>query len=189
MDLEQLFLAPVVDELLVHFVGQALDGIEQRARKDPIRKALEIAVGRAIKQYATSSGNAGLAVPLLQRRGFLSQPEVAAQFAEALRRGGAPDAELIGQRWKAALKQPLPERDLTAEARVLLGYFREEADWIELLRSVKEVRALADIQDDVRRLTDTVDAGAAGFGDLEQQLGALRSELAGHRGIDIGRAW
>ena len=69
-------------------------------------------------------------------------------------------------------------RNLTSEAEILLGYFREEADWIELLRSVKEVRALAVIQDDMRRLADTVDVGAAGLGELDEQLRAIRSELA-----------
>lgn len=178
MAFEELFLDPVVDGILVHLLGQAIGHIEQLGKKDPIRKALELAIGRAIKLYVTSNGNADLAGPLLQRRGFLSQLEVAAQFAEALRRGGAPDAELIGQRWQEALKQAPVGRNLTSEAEILLGYFREEADWIELLRSVKEVRALAVIQDDMRRLADTVDVGAAGLGELDEQLRAIRSELA-----------
>jgi transcriptional regulator with XRE-family HTH domain len=92
----------------------------------PVRQALEAAVACAVTQYATGDGRLDIAGPLLTTSALLAQPEVAAEFAKVLARRGAPDADLIGRCWRAALTDPTHTRDFGVEAAALLEAFQAQ---------------------------------------------------------------
>ncbi|MGH3222399.1 MAG: hypothetical protein ACRDPY_27525 [Streptosporangiaceae bacterium] len=101
----------------------------------PVRVAVEIALGSAVARYAMADGKAALTIPLLRPRGFLASAEVAAELAGVMSGGDLGFAEAFGRRWTQALPADAGGRDLTEDARDLLGYVRDEALSLAPLRA------------------------------------------------------
>ena len=97
-----------------------------RAGQDKLRLAVEVALGRAIAQYATANGKTSLAGPLLWPRGFLAQPGTAEILAATLAGRDSADAGALGHAWAQALLAGTRVRDMTEDARDLLGYLASE---------------------------------------------------------------
>ena len=103
-----------------------------QAADSAVRQALETAVARAIRRYATDDARLDISGPLLAPPCLLASPDVAAEFAKVLAGHGPPDAALVGQRWQATLTNPAPLRDMAAEATVLTDFFTAEVTGAEL---------------------------------------------------------
>jgi hypothetical protein len=95
-----------------------------KLRGDPNKNAIKHALRRAIQQYATSRLRLGLVSPLLQKKSFLNQPDVAKELALIVSFEREPDAELIGRKWKASIDNPPSGCDFTREA-TLVNYSLE----------------------------------------------------------------
>ena len=181
MDFAQFFLIPIADALAADLLKLGLVTAERKIKPDdPVRQALVVALGRAIRQYATSDGRLEAARPLQKKRGFLTDPTVVSELAKVLSRDGAPDTALIGQRWRAAMKAPPPGRDFTRESAALLEFFREEAIRVEPLRSIivagntdEIVISLAQLAQDVAKICEMLTA----IMDLPEGLGGIAESL------------
>src|ERR1700730_15252212 len=141
--------------------------------QEPGAAAIELALARAVKRYSTTEAGLSIAGPLLKRKGFLAEPEVAEQFAAVLRHE-APDYDQVGQRWRKALHEAPATWDFDAEAETLLGYFREEVMQLEATRGPLEAHILDDIADNVaalrRELADIQDLIGAGLANVFTNL-------------------
>ena len=159
-------LVPAVDAVLRQLPDQG-----QRDGRRSVRTAVELALGRAITHYATSSGKAGLAVPLLQPGGFLASAEVAAGLAEVMSSEGPGCAEVVARLWGNALPAGARGRGLTEDASELLGYVRAEARKLAPLRALLPAELQAEWRSKARAFPEV----AAGS---REQLSRLREELA-----------
>lgn len=127
---------------------------------DPADQALELALLRAIRQYATPNNGLALAAPWLVPDGLRADPVVRAQLLQELMSPTGAAAEPIGRRWAGASGMP-PDRDYTTEARVLIGYFRDQALRLGPLQRLRQAKVLDDASSVLESLDDTVDAGLA----------------------------
>jgi hypothetical protein len=163
-------LAAAADAIWQHLRGQKRPGEPGPGRY--ARMAVEIALSSAVAQFAMADGKAALALPLLRPDGFLTRSEVARELAEVMRSGDLGFAGVFGQRWSEAMLAAAGGRDLTEDARELLGYLRAEA------RSLAPLRALvpagqAAAPDSPPRTSLDVAVGP------QEQLSRLREDLAG----------
>lgn len=127
-------LAPAADAVWRHLQKQQRAG--EPTPGPPARVAAEIALSSAIARYATADGKAALTLPLLQPHGLMASAEVASELAGVMSGGDLGFAGAFGRRWSEALTAAAGGRDLTEDARELLGYIRAEA------RSLAPLRAL-----------------------------------------------
>lgn len=120
---------------------------------DPPRRALELALLRAVWQYATTQASLALAVPWLPAHLLQADPRV---WAELLK--DEPDPATIAGIWREHLAGPV---ELRGEAELLLGYFRDHARrTVGSDRSVVEAR-LADARGDLAGIEGLAAAGVA----------------------------
>ncbi len=163
-------LAPAVDAVMAHLPGRGRAGGRGSGERQ-VRMAAEIALGRAITRYATSDGKEALAVPLLATEGFLASAEVAAGLAEVLTSGDVSSTEVFARRWGEAMPGRKGGRDLTEDARELLGYVRAEGQQLAPLRGLRPADPQVKDHSRPRSATD------AAIG-MKEQLSGLREELA-----------
>lgn len=163
-------LAPAVDAVMQHLPGRGRPG-GRGSGEQSVRMAAEIALGRAITRYATSDGKEALAVPLLRAEGFLASAEVAAGLAEVLTGGDVSSAEDFARRWGEAMPGRKGGRDLTEDARELLGYVRAEGQQLAPLRRLRPAGPQAGPRS---RPWSSMDVAIG----MKEQLSGLREELA-----------
>jgi hypothetical protein len=158
-------LATAADAVWQHLRGQKRPGEPGAGRY--ARTAVEIALSSAVARYAMADGKAALALPLLRLDGFLASAEVAKGLAEVMSSGDLGFAGVFTQRWSEAMLATASGRDLTEDARELLGYLRAEA------RSLAPLRAFVPADPDgPARASLDVAVGP------QEQLSRLREDLA-----------
>jgi predicted transcriptional regulator len=147
---------------------------------EPARQAVALALGAAIQkyvgpEYGTTSFRSGLARPLLEKDGFLTEHTVADELTQIVRFQREPNYELLGQRWKAALavEDVLTLRDFTQEAKLLLGYFESELRDTEIFRPVFIQKTLDAIADDTETIATFLATSATSLTTIERQLNRL----------------
>ncbi|MGY1631887.1 hypothetical protein ACI784_09310 [Geodermatophilus sp. SYSU D01186] len=154
MDVGTLVIAPAVEAVLSALLHSAASGVGRLRNRDPISKALELALGRAIKDYATTDNGRAIAGPLLVENSFLTEPDVAEQIARVIQASGEPDFSLLGQRWEAALggSETFTAWDFASEAQVLVGYLRDELARLAPTQPILAIHAIGDVGDAVQVL-------------------------------------
>ena len=165
MGFEPIFYMPV--DAIIAALGQhaVTAGLTVRSSDpSPAKSALKLALGLAIKEYATQDNAQVLAKALGGRNGILNQDDVAAEFARALVEDEPMDAELIGRVWRERIKDPSDKIDFTEEARKLIGHFLGQRRWVS---DVRDILAL-------RKIELTAEAAAA----LAAQAAAIEGDLA-----------
>lgn len=126
-------LAPAADAVWRYLRERKRPGEPDPGRS--ARTAVEIALSSAVAQYATADGKAALALPLLRPHGFLASAEVARELAGVMSDGDLGVVDDFGRRWSEALTATAGGRDLTEDARELLGYVHAEARSLAPLRA------------------------------------------------------
>ncbi len=139
-------LAVVLEKIEEAFIGalagKVTDETWTKIRSDAAKIALKGAFAASIQRYATSSLHLDLARPLLEMDGLLTLPAVAQELAQLVRFEREPNAEFIGQMWKASIDNPPPWCDFTAEARRLLDYLQVELRSTDVFRPVFDSKSL-----------------------------------------------
>lgn len=163
-------LAPAADAVWRHLQERKRPGDPGPGRS--ARDAVEIALSSVVALYAMTEGKAALALPLLRPHGFLASAEVARELAGVMSDGDLGFTDVFGRRWSEALAATAGGRDLTEDARELLGYIRVEA------RSLAPLRALGQADpptapDSRQRASLDVALGP------KERLSHLREDLAG----------
>ena len=115
---------------------------------------------------------AALALPLLLPHGFLASAEVARELAGVMSDGDLGFADVFGRRWSEALAATAGGRDLTEDARELLGYVHAEARSLDPLRALGQAGPPAAPSSQPRASLDVA------IGPRER-LSRLREDLAG----------
>jgi hypothetical protein len=153
-----------------------------KLKRDPVKIALKRALGAAIQRYATSQLRLDLAHPLLEKKGFLTFPAVAEEVMQLVRFEREPDAELIGQQWKAALVNPPSSFNFTYEAKCFLRYLEIELRSTDVFRPVfeiKDIKAINDKDEDSATLLTAIEAELKDLNDLiASQFGSLTHYFA-----------
>jgi len=183
IELLAAILGKIADAFLVGLAEKVPDEIWPKIHGDPTKKAIKQALGAAIQRYATSDLRLDLARPLLQKDGFLTLPVVARELTQLLLFDREPNAELIGQQWKASMDDPPPWCDFTAEAKRLLEYLRIELRNTEVFRPVFNAKSLGAIAGHAATSAESLVGIEAQLADLtalmDTRLGDLSRTLGG----------
>lgn len=161
-------LTMIADGFIAALSSKITEETAARLRGEPAKQALRLALGDAIRKYATTGTRLDLAAPLLHQDGVLTQPAVAEQLALVVRFDQEPNYQLIADRWRAALERPPAWRNFNDEARLLLSYLTAELRRTDVFRPVFDSRSLDSIADTARVSVDHLAA-------LEAQLVNLKS--------------
>jgi hypothetical protein len=175
-----LVIGAAAEIILEKLIGASADALVAKLKGDPTKKAMQQAVGVAIKRYAIGT-RLTLARPFLQKNGLLTDPEVAAEFASVLSFDRQPNTKLIGNKWQAALDESPQWRDLSQEAEIILGYFENELKNTEVFRPVFQAKSLSAIESNTAataesltniedQLASIVDLMDARFGELSRHF-------------------
>lgn len=175
-----MILAVAAEKVLSALADKAIKKTWSKLQGDTAQRAFKQALGAAIQCYAGGERLA-LARPLLEKDGVLTDPNVAQELAQIIRFEREPNAELIGERWKAALADPPRERNFTREAELLLGYLENELRGTSVFRPVFDAKSLDSIA------TNAV-ASAESLSNIETRLAALTGLMATRFG-DLTRAF
>lgn len=180
-ELLAIVLEKTGESLLDPLTGKVSGEVWSKLKDASVKTALRHALGAAIQRYATSQQRLDLARPLLEMDGFLTFPIVGNELAQLVRFEREPNAELIGQLWKASLDNPPAWCDFTTEAKRLLEYFQVELRSTETFRPVFDAKSL-----------DAIAAGAAtsteALAHIETQLADL-TQLLATRFSDLSRSF
>ena len=177
IELFVVVLEKIGEAFLGALVGKVSDEVLTKLKGDPAKTALKLALGAAIQRYATSQLRLSLARPLLEKDGFLTLPAVAHELTQLVRFEREPNAELIGQKWKASMDDPPPWCDFTTEARRLLEYLQVELRNTEVFRPVFDAKSLAAIATSAAASTVSLAHIEVQLADLGQLLAARFSDL------------
>lgn len=157
--------------------GKVTSSLWPKLEGDRVQEAFKHALGAAIHQYGSKGSRLNLTKPLLQEDGPLTKPVVADELAKLVLFGQEPNAELIGNRWKAALIDPPQWRDFTFEANLLLDHLRSELRTTEVFSPVFDTESLDSIAADAAVSAESltyIEAKLAGMNDmLDTKLGEL----------------
>ena len=174
-----IVLEKIEEAWLYALTGKITDETWSKLKGESAQTVLRHALGAAIQRYATSQQRLDLARPLLEMDGFLTLPIVDNELTQLVRFEREPNAELIGQQWKASIDHPPLWCDFTAEAKRLLEYLRVELRSTEVFRPVFDAKSL-----------DAIAASAAtsteALAQIEAQLARLAQLLTTHFG-DLSR--
>ena len=136
-------LASAVTQLIVSLVSSLLsDAAKSKLRSRSTRKSVRVALGAAIRSYASSGLRLGLVESLLARDSFLTEKAVADEIAELLLFRRQPDADLIAKRWKNRFQQVPSGVDFIHETGVLLDLIRNELKANPTFQPVFELQTL-----------------------------------------------
>jgi len=141
-ELLAIVLEKIGESLLDALTGKVTDEAWSKLKRDPAKTALRHALGAAIERYGTSQQRLDLARPLLEMDGFLTLPAVRNELAQLVRFEREPNAELIGQQWKASMDNPPPWCDFTSEAKRLLEYLQIELRNTGVFRPAFDAKSL-----------------------------------------------
>ena len=172
-----VILSTVAKAFIGALVGKVTDELRAKLKSDPAQQAFKQALGAAINRYSTTGSRLGLAQPLLQRDGPLTEPAVAAELARLVVFEGVPDTELIGQRWKAALANPPQWRDFTSEAELLLSYLRAELRASEIFNKIFDAESLDSIEANTASSTESLTNIETQLATLNEMMNARLSDL------------
>lgn len=172
-----LILGKIADAFLGALAGKITNEVWSKLQRDPVKIALKQALGAAIQRYATSPLRLDLARPLLEKDGFLTKPTVAQELTQLVRFEREPNAELIGQQWKAALDNPPPWCDFTYETKRLLEYLQIELRSTEVFRPVFDAKRLDAIAASGAASTESLAHLEAQLADLAQLMNTRLSDL------------
>ncbi|NVM23034.1 MAG: hypothetical protein HWN68_14785 [Desulfobacterales bacterium] len=175
-----IVLSFVAEKVFSFLAGKVTDKIWSKIQGDPAQKAFKQALGHAIQRYAVGERLA-TARPLLDKRGLLAAPDVAAELAQVISFEREPNAELIGERWKAAFLDPPKGWNFTEEASVFLGYLINELRGTDVFRPVFDAKSLAVIATSAAVSTESLQR-------IEEQLETLSELMAAGLG-DLARAF
>jgi hypothetical protein len=112
--------------LISKFTGKAADDVWDKLHGSSVKQAFKQSLGLAIQRYANTGTRLSLAVPLLQRDGVLTNDLAAEELSQLLRFERKPNAQLIGDLWRASLNDVPPWRDMAYETELLLKYLEDE---------------------------------------------------------------
>ena len=177
-ELLAIVLEKIGESLLDALTGKVTDEAWSKLKRDPAKTALRHALGAAIERYGTSQQRLDLARPLLEMDGFLTLPAVANELAQFVRFEREPNAELIGQQWKASMDNPPPSCDFTSEAKRLLEYLQVELRSTEVFRPAFDAKSLDAIAASAAASTESLAHIEAELADLAQLLTTRFSDLS-----------
>ncbi|HME09320.1 MAG TPA: hypothetical protein VKG25_19835 [Bryobacteraceae bacterium] len=158
-------------------VGKVAEGLLVKLKGDPAQKAFQKALSAAVLHYSSTFANFNLARPLLSKDGPLAEPEVAAELTQVVRFEREPDYALIGERWKAAVSFGPSWRDFTAEARLLVSYFRNELRATDVYRPVFDSKCLSAIAEQSTIAADALTGLEAQLSGLQAMMDARLGQL------------
>lgn len=115
--------------------------IFEKLKKSSVQEAFQQAIGTAIHRYAVSGSRLDLAKPLLRENSPLVEPSVAVELSHIIRFERRPNAELIGQRWRASIDNPPQWRNFTLEAEMLIQYIETELRNNEVFRAIFDAKS------------------------------------------------
>ena len=185
-------LGIVGDKVLIAIIGKgaekATDALIKLIKNDKSKKAFQQALGQAIQRYATNGNRLTYAKPLLEHDGPLTEGVVAGELARILKFGEKPDYHLIGSRWKLSFEQAPAWIDFDAEAKLLVGYLREELRVSEVFGPVLDsnnlnainlnVANIGDILENIEnQLNEIHQMAVVRFGDLVQAFGHASGDI------------
>lgn len=159
-----------IDALAEHVAGDLYDKI----KGEPSRKAYKRALARAIDRYAAGD-RLILAAPLLDKKSILADEEVADELAQIMRFQGAPDLEVIGSKWKAALPDVPAIYNFTEEGQRFVGFLTDELRETDVFRPAFEAKAL-------ERSAFSAEVAADSLENIEEQLADLNELLTSQLG-------
>src|SRR6266567_3966311 len=177
-ELLAIVLEKIEEALLDALTGKVANEVWGKLKVDPAQTALRHALGAAIQRYATSQQRLYLARPLLEMDSFLTLPAVSNELAQLVRFEREPNAELIGQQWKASMDNPPPWCDFTSEAKRLLEYLQVELRSTEVFRPVFNAKSLDAIAASTTASTESLAHIEAELADLAQLLTTRFSDLS-----------
>lgn len=164
------------DSFFGELISNVTDDLYKKLNGDPVKRAYKIALGNAIKRYATKD-RIVLARPLLKRKSILSDKEVATELAKLLRFGDTPDLFLIAQKWQSEIKNPPKNEDFIENAKLFLFFLEEELRNSEVFRPAFEANDIRAIAFDARVSTEmqrSIEAHLEGISQiLDNRLGEL----------------
>ncbi len=170
-----VILTMVTEAFINALVDKTTSELWTKLKGDPAQNAFKQALGAAIHRYGTTGSRLDLARPLLQKGGPLTEPVVAAELSQMVRFDREPNAELIGQRWKAAITAPPQWRDFTSEAKLLLDYLRAELRVTDVFSPVFDAESLDSIAVDAS-------SSAESLANIETQLATMNDMLEARLG-------
>lgn len=159
-------VAEKVFELLAPIIAE---GIYNKLKRAPAKRAYKRALGAAIERYAKGE-RLVLAQPLLTKKGLLDDQEVADELAQLLRFEGEPNLERMAAKWKSALGDSSSGYNFVDEARLLVGYLEDELRASEVFRPVFEA-------EDLNQIAISAEQSPALLENIEIQLEGLRDLL------------
>ncbi len=172
----------IFDALLYAGSEKVVDEAWGKLKDNEANKAFKLALGTAIKQYAKTGMRSALTGPLLDENGLLTEDPIVEELVQILRFQREPNCELIGERWKAMIKNPPQERNFTVEAQVLINCLKDALQNSEVFTAVFELKSLSAINVNVStsaRALINIEAGLVGLRDMmNSQLGELIGVLA-----------
>ena len=138
-----------------------------------VKRAFNKALSAAILRYARQRYSA-LTAPLTGRKSPLKNTDVATEISYLLRFERDPDYQIIGKAWQASFDVPPPGHNYTEEARILLGFIKDELQNTNTFRPVFESHNLNDIAENAQESADVL---ANIQLDLEELITLLESHL------------
>jgi len=164
------------DQFFGELISNATDDLYKKLNGDPVKKAYKLALGNAIKRYATGDRIA-LARPLLGRKSILRDKDVVVELAKLLRFGHTPNPIVIAQKWQAEIKNPSKNEDFNENAKLFLMFLEEELRDSEVFRPAFEASDVHAIAFDARISTElqmSIEAHLEGISEiLDNRLGEL----------------
>jgi hypothetical protein len=142
-----LVLGIAAESFIGALVGNVTGDLYNKLKGDPPKKAYQLALGNAIRRYA-SEYREPLARPLLDKKGLLTDPEVNEELIKILRSDQIPNTQLIGTKWKAMINEPPKNQDLSKDAQLLVELLENELRNSDIYRSVFEAHDLHSIATD-----------------------------------------
>ena len=172
-----LIAGKVFDALAGKTIEKVTDAVIMKLRGDKAKKAFELALGEALKRYATNGNRFFIAEPLLRKDGPLTEQSVANELAQVLRFDREPNYQLIGDRWKKALTEPPTWIDFNQEAKIFVNHLRNELKISEVFGPVMEQKTLQDINDKASVSTDALYNIVDSLNELRSMMDAPMSDL------------
>lgn len=176
-----VILTMVTNALIGALAGKLTDELWSNLKRDPAQDAFKQALGAAIQRYGSTGSRLELTRPLLQEDGPLTETIVANEVAKLVLFDQEPDAELIGERWKAASTNQPQHRDFTFETKQFLDYLRAELRATEVFGPVFDAESLDAIA------TETA-ISAESLANIEAQLTSM-NDLLEARLVDLIHAF
>lgn len=169
MSIMGIILEKAGEAFLNALVSQVGEELWSKLKGNPTQKAFQKAIGASIQRYAMMPNRLALAQPLLMEGSLLTDPDIATELTHLVRFERAPNARLIGLRWKEALLDPPQWRDFTHEAELLLGYLETELRTSDVFAQVfveKSLQAVSTSTANSSQSLASIEAQLVGLTDL-----------------------